>query len=76
MFIIDSSNRIQHAFENLEDSAKDGIIDELLIQGASVFSEVAKNQWGSYCVQHSKLAFVYICPRLLSANSLSPRAWF
>ncbi|KAJ3711972.1 armadillo-type protein [Lentinula raphanica] len=43
---------VQHAFENLEDSAKDGIIDELLNQGASVFSEVAKNQWGSYCVQH------------------------
>ncbi|KAF8825378.1 hypothetical protein HHX47_DHR7000677 [Lentinula edodes] len=43
---------VQHAFENLEDSAKDGIIDELLNQGLSVFSEVAKNQWGSYCVQH------------------------
>ncbi|KAJ3739338.1 armadillo-type protein [Lentinula detonsa] len=43
---------VQHAFENLEDSAKDDIIDELLNQGASVFGEVAKNQWGSYCVQH------------------------
>ncbi|KAJ4477458.1 pumilio-family RNA binding repeat protein [Lentinula aciculospora] len=43
---------VQHAFENLEDSAKDGIIEELLNQGPSVFSEVAKNQWGSYCVQH------------------------
>ncbi len=43
----------QHAFENLEDSAKDGIVDELLNQGPSVFSEVAKSQWGSYCIQHS-----------------------
>ncbi len=45
---------MQHAFENLEKSAKDGIVDELLSQGAAVFSEVAKNQWGSYCIQHSK----------------------
>ncbi|KAF9259239.1 ARM repeat-containing protein [Marasmius fiardii PR-910] len=43
---------VQHAFENLEDQAKDGIVDELLNQGSAVFSEVAKNQWGSYCVQH------------------------
>lgn len=43
---------VQHAFENLEESAKDGIIDELLNQGTAVFSEVAKNQWGSYCIQH------------------------
>ncbi|SJL04234.1 uncharacterized protein ARMOST_07595 [Armillaria ostoyae] len=43
---------VQHAFENLEDSAKDGIVDELLNQGPSVFSEVAKSQWGSYCIQH------------------------
>ncbi|KAJ8503376.1 hypothetical protein ONZ45_g10912 [Pleurotus djamor] len=43
---------VQHAFENLEDAAKDGIVDELLNQGASTFSEVAKNQWGSYCIQH------------------------
>ncbi|GJE97809.1 ARM repeat-containing protein [Phanerochaete sordida] len=43
---------VQHAFENLEESAKDGIVDELLNQGAAVFGEVAKNQWGSYCVQH------------------------
>uniref|UniRef100_A0A0W0FE46 PUM-HD domain-containing protein n=2 Tax=Moniliophthora roreri TaxID=221103 RepID=A0A0W0FE46_MONRR len=43
---------VQHAFENLEDNAKDGIVDELLNQGPSVFSEVAKNQWGSYCIQH------------------------
>ena len=44
----------QHAFENLEDSAKDGIIDELLNQGPTVFGEIAKNQWGSYCIQHSQ----------------------
>ncbi|KAI0275294.1 armadillo-type protein [Gloeopeniophorella convolvens] len=43
---------VQHAFENLEESAKDGIVEELLNQGPAVFSEVAKNQWGSYCIQH------------------------
>ncbi|KAF9447850.1 ARM repeat-containing protein [Macrolepiota fuliginosa MF-IS2] len=43
---------VQHAFENLEPEAKDGIVDELLNQGAAIFSEVAKNQWGSYCIQH------------------------
>lgn len=43
---------VQHAFENLEAEAKDGIVDELLNQGPAVFSEVTKNQWGSYCVQH------------------------
>ncbi|KAH9932111.1 ARM repeat-containing protein [Epithele typhae] len=43
---------VQHAFENLEESAKDGIVDELLKQGPLVFGEVAKNQWGSYCIQH------------------------
>ncbi|KAH8120074.1 ARM repeat-containing protein [Phellopilus nigrolimitatus] len=43
---------VQHAFENLEESAKDGIIDELLNRGSAIFAEVAKNQWGSYCIQH------------------------
>ncbi|PFH49040.1 hypothetical protein AMATHDRAFT_86688 [Amanita thiersii Skay4041] len=43
---------VQHAFENLEAEAKDGIVDELLNQGTSVFGEVAKSQWGSYCIQH------------------------
>ncbi|KAG5643152.1 hypothetical protein DXG03_001514 [Asterophora parasitica] len=43
---------VQHAFENLEDEAKDGIVDELINNGPSVFAEVAKNQWGSYCIQH------------------------
>jgi len=42
----------------LEPEAKDGIVDELLNQGTAVFSEVAKNQWGSYCIQHSPLFFV------------------
>ncbi|TRM56759.1 hypothetical protein BD626DRAFT_575208 [Schizophyllum amplum] len=41
-----------HAFENLEDAAKDGIVDEILHQGLAVYSEVCKNQWGLYCVQH------------------------
>ncbi|KAG6872936.1 hypothetical protein C0995_004986 [Termitomyces sp. Mi166 len=43
---------VQHAFENLEPEAKDGIVDELINNGPSVFAEVAKNQWGSYCIQH------------------------
>ncbi|KDQ62957.1 hypothetical protein JAAARDRAFT_188590 [Jaapia argillacea MUCL 33604] len=43
---------VQHAFENLEESAKDDIVDELLNQGSNVFGQVAKNQWGSYCIQH------------------------
>ncbi|KAK6974541.1 ARM repeat-containing protein [Favolaschia claudopus] len=43
---------VQHAFENLEETAKDGIVDELLGQGITVFGEVAKSQWGSYCIQH------------------------
>ncbi|KAG7439377.1 ARM repeat-containing protein [Guyanagaster necrorhizus] len=43
---------VQHAFENLEDAAKDGIVDEILNQGPSVFGDVAKSQWGSYCIQH------------------------
>ncbi|KAJ7360670.1 hypothetical protein DFH08DRAFT_951334 [Mycena albidolilacea] len=32
--------------------AKDGIVDELLGQGAAVLSEVAKSQRGSCCIQH------------------------
>ncbi|KAI0640145.1 ARM repeat-containing protein [Trametes polyzona] len=43
---------VQHAFENLEEAAKDGIVDELLNQGPNIFGEVAKSQWGSYCIQH------------------------
>ncbi|KAG6874839.1 hypothetical protein C0992_006325, partial [Termitomyces sp. T32_za158] len=43
---------VQHAFENLEPEAKDGIVDELINNGPTVFAEVAKNQWGSYCIQH------------------------
>ncbi|KAF8164415.1 armadillo-type protein [Pholiota molesta] len=34
---------VQHAFENLEAEAKDGIVDELLNHGFGVFSEVAKS---------------------------------
>ncbi|KAJ7938526.1 armadillo-type protein [Mycena leptocephala] len=44
---------VQHAFENLEESAKDGIVDELLGQGAAIFGRVAKSRWGSYCIQHT-----------------------
>ncbi|EIN14314.1 ARM repeat-containing protein [Punctularia strigosozonata HHB-11173 SS5] len=43
---------VQHAFENLEESAKSSIVDELLNKGPVVFAQVAKNQWGSYCIQH------------------------
>lgn len=46
---------LQHAFENLEEQAKDGIVDELLNRGFNVFADVAKNQWGSYCIQHSRI---------------------
>ncbi|KAK2465824.1 hypothetical protein APHAL10511_001465, partial [Amanita phalloides] len=42
---------IQHAFENLETETKDEIVDEFLNQGPAFFSEVAKSQWGSYCIQ-------------------------
>ncbi|KAJ7029120.1 hypothetical protein C8F04DRAFT_1265341 [Mycena alexandri] len=43
---------VQHAFENLGESAKDGLVDELLGQGSAVFGEVAQSQWGLYCMQH------------------------
>ncbi|KAJ7764110.1 hypothetical protein DFH07DRAFT_770517 [Mycena maculata] len=46
------AHRIQHAFEHLEESAKDGIADELLGEGGAVFGKVAKCRWGAYCVQH------------------------
>ncbi|KAJ7794385.1 hypothetical protein B0H14DRAFT_3093774 [Mycena olivaceomarginata] len=35
-----------------ETGSLDGIIDDLLAHGAAVFGEVAKSQWGSYCIQH------------------------
>ncbi|KAF8192858.1 hypothetical protein K438DRAFT_1762159 [Mycena galopus ATCC 62051] len=44
--------QVSRGFENLEESAKDGIVDELLVEGSTVFSKVAKSQWGSYCVEH------------------------
>ena len=47
---------VQHAFENLEESAKEGIVNELLNQGSAVFGEVCMNQWGSYCIQHRELS--------------------
>ncbi|KAJ7859115.1 hypothetical protein B0H13DRAFT_2672374 [Mycena leptocephala] len=43
---------VQHAFENLKKNPKDGIVDELQGQGATVFGEVARSQWGSYCIHH------------------------
>jgi hypothetical protein len=50
----------QHAFENLEADAKDGIVDELLNHGPAVFADVAKNQWGAYCIQHSAYCKVFL----------------
>lgn len=64
----------QHAFENLESDTKDGIVDELLGQGFAVFSEVAKSQWGSYCIQHS--AIVSTCASLLILTAFSFGARF
>ncbi|KAJ7824084.1 hypothetical protein B0H14DRAFT_3469602 [Mycena olivaceomarginata] len=49
---------VRNAFENLEDSAKDGIVDELLGQGAAVFGEVAKSQLVLHPAQ-------YVLPSLL-----------
>jgi pumilio RNA-binding family len=45
---------VQHAFENLEDTAKAEIIEELLNRGPRVFGDIVKNQWGAYCIQHSQ----------------------
>lgn len=53
----DTDSSGKHAFENLEAEAKDGIVDELIGHGAVVFGDVAKNQWGSYCIQHSEFLF-------------------
>jgi pumilio RNA-binding family len=38
----------------------------LLNQGPVVFSEVAKNQWGSYCIQHS--TYIDAIPRSALIN--------
>lgn len=73
---------VQHAFENLEESAKDGIVNELLNQGPAVFGEVCMNQWGSYCIQHRErspifefLSFILIIRRLvLEHGSVAHRA--
>lgn len=56
------SSALKHAFENLEPEAKDGIVDELIKNGPIVFAEVAKNQWGSYCIQHSKFCVLASYP--------------
>ena len=69
MFFLTFLTLAQHAFENLEESAKDGIVEELLNQGPVVFGEVAKNQWGSYCIQHSTYTPVFT-PR--TYHSLTP----
>ncbi|KZV93703.1 ARM repeat-containing protein [Exidia glandulosa HHB12029] len=39
---------VQSIFENVEESAKEDIITELIAS----FGDVVKNQWGSFCVQH------------------------
>jgi pumilio RNA-binding family len=66
---------LQHAFENLEESAKDGIVDEILNQGSAVFSEVAKSQWGAYCIQHSKFGLVRpASPSLLTISRIAMRS--
>ncbi|KAJ7893000.1 hypothetical protein B0H13DRAFT_2339835 [Mycena leptocephala] len=35
--------------------AKDGLVDELLGQGGSVFGDVARSQWGSYSIRRKHL---------------------
>ncbi len=45
----------------MEEAAKDGIVDELLNHGSVVFGEVAKSQWGSYCIQHSESFLCCVC---------------
>ncbi|KZT42604.1 ARM repeat-containing protein [Sistotremastrum suecicum HHB10207 ss-3] len=42
---------VQHAFENLEASAKEDIVCELL-RNETVFGEIVQNQWGSFCISH------------------------
>ncbi|KAJ7829129.1 hypothetical protein B0H13DRAFT_2679927 [Mycena leptocephala] len=44
---------VQHAFENLEESAKDWIVDEPLGQGAAVFDEITESRWNSYYIQYN-----------------------
>ncbi|KAJ7829891.1 hypothetical protein B0H14DRAFT_2593758 [Mycena olivaceomarginata] len=53
---------------------QDGIIDELLAHGAAVFGEVAKSQWGSYCIQHSTFFhLLYHDHPILITHRYSPR---
>ncbi|KAJ7797060.1 hypothetical protein B0H14DRAFT_3549301 [Mycena olivaceomarginata] len=51
----DGLARREARIENPEESAKDGIVDELLGQCGAVFGEVAMRQWGSYCIQHTRV---------------------
>ncbi|KAJ6603430.1 hypothetical protein DFH09DRAFT_1354646 [Mycena vulgaris] len=39
----------------LPKTAKDGITDEVQGHGAAIFSEVAKSQWNSCCIQHTNV---------------------
>ncbi|KAJ7820133.1 hypothetical protein B0H13DRAFT_2682373 [Mycena leptocephala] len=55
---------VQNAFETLEESAKDGIVDKLLGQGAAVFGEGAR-AWGT--LGHATVAYV-------AQNYLTPTA--
>lgn len=66
---------LQHAFENLEAEAKDGIVDELLNQGFGIFSEVAKSQWGSYCIQHSSFSILLIKSDNQSNLTFFSKSW-
>ncbi|KAJ7906810.1 phospholipase C/P1 nuclease domain-containing protein [Mycena leptocephala] len=55
---------VQNAFETLEESAKDGIVNKLLGQGAAVFGEGAR-AWGT--LGHATVAYV-------AQNYLTPTA--
>jgi hypothetical protein len=73
--ILDSLCIPQHAFENLEEEAKDDIVNEILNCGHDVFSEVVKNQWGAYCIQHSNVSILFLFGIHFSDFYPSSRAW-
>ncbi|KAJ7897500.1 hypothetical protein B0H13DRAFT_2337843 [Mycena leptocephala] len=56
---------LQHAFENLEESTKDGIVDELLGQVGTVFGEVAKSYPRTWSEKHRQMALEHLLPGLL-----------
>ncbi|KAJ7809880.1 hypothetical protein B0H13DRAFT_2384953 [Mycena leptocephala] len=56
---------LQHAFENLEESAKDGIVDELLGQVGTVFGEVAKSYPPTRSEKHRQMVLEHLLPGLL-----------